>query len=311
MDVLSRYARLGLRRVHRLRSREPARAERPERERRVDDRGSTMRAPCPRTPSGKHPRQSIRASCERPRISSTVCSDGLVRAVEPAARSAGSRDAMRRRAGQWCATRRRSRSSPARPRGPRRPWRWASAPRGIRGRASSRPTTSCTAVPMITSCNTTTKPSTRVAIGDQPSQLVAKRKLAERVSRDRRVHVVPTRHDHPPEHVAAHVHSTRKPSCQQVRDGRLPGRGDAGHDDDRTSRDRIEHTAVSQLGDVASTSHSCRTGLNRAACGQILLNPGLAHEKEAPMFAAIAIPLLMAASVVVACKIENYPNPRV
>ena len=29
------------------------------------------------------------------------------------------------------------------------------------------------------------------------------------------------------------------------------------------------------------------------------------------MFAAIAIPLLMAASVVVACKIENYPNPRV
>jgi hypothetical protein len=29
------------------------------------------------------------------------------------------------------------------------------------------------------------------------------------------------------------------------------------------------------------------------------------------MFAAIAIPLLMAASVVVACKIEDYPKPRV
>ena len=29
------------------------------------------------------------------------------------------------------------------------------------------------------------------------------------------------------------------------------------------------------------------------------------------MFDAIAISLLMAASVVVACKIENYPKPRV
>jgi hypothetical protein len=55
--------------------------------------------------------------------------------------------------------------------------------------------------------------------------------------------------------------------------------------------------------------------LKRAACGQILLTLGTltrsAHEKEAPMFAAIAIPLMMAAAVVVACKIENYPNPRV